>query len=507
MHRGKIAMEKIIVTDDEYFSRKALVKLLEKTGLVEVCYEAESGIEVLEYLKENTADIVLTDIKMPEMDGLQLAEHLMKEYPDIITIIVSGFSDFEYAKTAMKCGVREYLTKPVKKDELKEVLQRTLERIKEQREEDNQSLREAALKYLKFSDVVIQPHLSRLVLGIENDAFSYQIVIFQTEKNGHMKKAYTFIAQYDWTPISVTLFVHSKEIVVCLKAGTESELKKNELICDKIIQTVGKMNMALFAAGSGICTGVSSLSQVYESLIDAMNERLTVNRCQYYSANKKEKQAPNIIFSNLDSQAVYDGVLEYQYKRAWEPVERFLNLLQGPGQQNNLYSGLQKIFLSISQGCQNRAEADSEQDMRKILFNLDSNYMYQFRSLDEIRIYIQEILDEVCRKSERNVSLVGQIKEYVEEHYQEEITLNIIAQEQFFMNPSYLSRIFKETTGMAFSKYLTEVRMTHAKSLLKNTRFRVNDIAGYVGYNDVSYFIQTFKKLMGMTPEQYRQES
>lgn len=499
-------MEKIIVADDEYFSRKALVKLLEKTGLAEVCYEAETGIEVLEYLKENTADIVLTDIKMPEMDGLQLAEHLMEKYPSIITIIVSGFSDFEYAKTAMKCGVREYLTKPVKKDELQEALQRTLGRIKEQREEENRSLREAALKYLKFSDVVIQPHLSRLVLGIENDAFSYQIVIFQTEKNGHMKKACEFIVQYDWEPISVNLFVHSQEIVVCLKAESESQLKKNELGCDKIIQMIGKINIALFAAGSGVCMGVGSLPQVYESLIDTMNERLTVNRCQYYSADKREKQVPPIIFSHLDTQAVYDGVLEYQYKRAWEPIERFLNLMHGSGQQNNLYSGLQKIFLSINQGCQNRAKVDSDQDMRKILFNLDSSYMYQFRSLDEIRIYIQEILDEVCRKSERNVSLVGQIKEYVEEHYQEEITLNVIAQEQFFMNPSYLSRIFKETTGMAFSKYLTEVRMTHAKSLLKNTRFRVNDIAGYVGYNDVSYFIQTFKKIMGLTPEQYRQE-
>lgn len=269
------------------------------------------------------------------------------------------------------------------------------------------------------------------------------------------------------------------------------------------------MGLSIYAAGSGICLGVSCLPQVYEDLVDAMNGRLGENKCRYYSSINR-KQAELIFFPKLDSQRILEAIGNYQFERAWEPIDRFLNQIQGPGQQVNLYLGLQEIFLSINQAYQARLGNGSAQAvMRKFSFLAQPTNLYRFRTLDEIRLYICDTLEELCKRepsAHTDNSRVEQIKAYVDEHYQEEITLNEIAQEHFFMNPSYLSRLFRNCVGTSFSKYLTEVRMNHAKELLRYSNFRITDIAGYVGYNDSSYFTQTFKRMMGMTPEQYRMD-
>lgn len=503
-------MEKIIVADDEQYSRKALSKMLGKTGLVEVCFEAETGTEVVEYLKENHADILLTDIRMPEMDGLELIKIVSEKYKNMQIIIISGYADFEYAQTAMKYGVREYLTKPTNRNELNSALQHTLQRLEEKRQEEKIHLKKAVVRYLKFIDVLNQAHLSRIVSGIEDDAMSYQIMIFQTKKSEKLGTVETLLLNYgEWNPISVSLFVCSSEVVVFVKAESEIERKHNEVVANKIIQDGVKMGLSIYAAGSGICLGVSCLPQVYEDLVDAMNGRLGENKCRYYSSINR-KQAELIFFPKLDSQRILEAIGNYQFERAWEPIDRFLNQIQGPGQQVNLYLGLQEIFLSINQAYQARLGNGSAQAvMRKFSFLAQPTNLYRFRTLDEIRLYICDTLEELCKRepsAHTDNSRVEQIKAYVDEHYQEEITLNEIAQEHFFMNPSYLSRLFRNCVGTSFSKYLTEVRMNHAKELLRYSNFRITDIAGYVGYNDSSYFTQTFKRMMGMTPEQYRMD-
>ncbi|MGN0299466.1 MAG: response regulator [Lachnospiraceae bacterium] len=498
-------MRKVIIADDEYFSRKALVKMLGKQKEIEVCCEAESGIDVLEYLEDHAADILITDIRMPEMDGLELIKRTAQEYPHMKVIVVSGYADFRYAQNAMRWGVREYLTKPVKVEELNRALQNMIQQMKENELQDKEQVKSNALKYLKLVDVLNQPELGRMLFQISDD-IQYQLMVLQTEKNSKLKMAYNLVQGYDWKPISVLLFERSKEVAIFLRAESESEMKKNELQAENFVQMAGKMNLAVYIAGSGVCTGFASLPLVYEELVRTMNERLTVNRCQYYKKDSFS-EAQYVFFSNLDTQMVYDGVLSYHYQRAWEPINRFLNQIEGTGMYSSLCMGLQKIFLSLAQACHDRSPEHFEGSYEKIFFNLDESYMYQFRNLDEIRVYLDVMLQEMCQRNAKHTGVVDQIKEFVELHYQEPITLNSVAQEHFFMNASYVSRIFKESTGMAFSKYLTEVRMSHAKDLLKNTGFRVNDIAGYVGYNDVSYFIQTFKKITGMTPEQYRQEN
>lgn len=130
---------RIIVADDEFFARKALVKRIgELTEEIEVCEEAEDGSEVMRLLEEYGADLVVTDIRMPDMDGLEVARQVQERFPDTSVIIESGYADFDYAATAIHYGVKDYLTKPVKKEELEKAIQR----VKEERKKLKQKIEE-----------------------------------------------------------------------------------------------------------------------------------------------------------------------------------------------------------------------------------------------------------------------------------------------------------------------------------------------------------------------------
>ena len=138
-----------------------------------------------------------------------------------------------------------------------------------------------------------------------------------------------------------------------------------------------------------------------------------------------------------------------------------------------------------------------------LLFNFKTD-LYSFYSMEELKEYMKELILHVSEEPEQKSSIVKDLLQYLEWNYQYDITVNELAAHKYFVNPSYLSRLFKSETGMTFSKYLKELRMKKAAELLKESELKIGDVACCVGYNDVSYFIQTFKKQYSMTPEQFK---
>lgn len=408
---------RIIVADDEYFARRAIVKMIrELSPEAEICLEAEAGREIMDFLEKNPADVIFTDIRMLDGDGLEVSEFVQRNYPDVSVVIISGYADFEYASAAIRYGVEDYLTKPVQKEKLLE----TLDRIRRKRKARKRMVEE------------------KVESRMELESIRYM------------------------NPEEVFAEVKVAESLI----GT---------IREREIDDKDSWQMVSF--------------QILERLTNWSRERLEEQK-EYFRQHLERMK-----------------LWEYYFY----PKEEFL-ILAAPGQKNSgggyLPAAVEKMLAAL------------ERD-RRLHFTAGISAVHQGLDAQTLAEAYRECCGAVNRRhlepgrrvflweqdnSEPQEELVNRILAYVDENYQYEISLTQMANEVFFMNASYLSRVFKAGTGKNFSRYLIEYRMQRAARLLADRSLRISDVAQAVGYNDASYFIRTFKSFYRMTPEQYRAE-
>lgn len=157
--------------------------------------------------------------------------------------------------------------------------------------------------------------------------------------------------------------------------------------------------------------------------------------------------------------------------------------------------------------CKSARSEEKDSEHAYMLFSYKSD-LYGFRYFSEVEDYVKKIVESMCQEQEEKTHhyIVAELLDYIEKNYQNNISLSELAEHKYFMNSSYLSRLFKNEVGQTFSKYLMEFRLRKAANLLENELLKINDVAMLVGYNDVSHFIQYFKKIYGCTPEEYRRK-
>lgn len=407
---------KIIVADDEYFARKAIVKMLgEIMPEAELCLEAETGQEIIDYMEEHVVDVVFTDIRMPEKDGLEVAEYVQKASACTSVVIISGFADFSYASAAIRFGVEDYLTKPVQKDKLEE----TLKRLKDRRT--------AAERVVK----------EQVESRLEQEGIRYR------------------------NPEEV--LAEEKEAQILLERIRDRKIASGDI-------------WRLVVIGCG------------EQLQSWSRERLEEQR-EYFRQHLERMKTWDYYFYPKEEfllLAAGEAVREKEHLTA-----SVLNMAEALKRDRDL-----NFMAGISQVHQNMDAENLLAAYRECTAALERRFLEPER-----RVFVWEPED-----SEPQEKIVRQIIDYVEENYRYDITLTELANEKFFMNPSYLSRVFKAGTGMTFSRYLIGCRMQKAAQLLMRPELRIGDVARYVGYNDTSYFIQTFRKYYDTTPEQFRTE-
>lgn len=405
---------KIIVADDEYFARKSVVKMLEEIlPEAQICFEAETGQEIIDYMEKNTVDVVFTDIRMPDKDGLEVAEYVQKTSEDTSVVIISGYADFTYASAAIRFGVKEYLTKPVQREKLKETLERlqkrrnVRERIVEERVESR--LEREGIRYMNPEDVFSEKKVAEILIerilesGIDRDASWKMTVIGSSER---------------------------------LKSWSRERLEEQrQYFCQHL-------------------------------------ERMKV--WEYYFYPKEE-----FLLITAGEAVREEGCVSASVRKMAEALmrDRGIRFTAGISQTHQKLNP--ETLFEAYQECISAAERH---------FLVPEQQVFVWRQ-------------ENCDPQEK---IVRQLIDYIEENYRYDITLTELANEKFFMNASYLSRVFKAGTGMTFSRYLIRCRMQKAARLLMRPELRIGDVARYVGYNDTSYFIQTFKKYYDTTPEQFR---
>ena len=508
----------VIVADDEYYARKALVKILQESDPdIRILAEMESGQAVMDYLKNGTASahIVVTDIRMPGADGLEVARYIYENCPQVYTILVSGYADFSYAQQAITYGVKDYLVKPVQKKKLQETILRIKREYQEKKQTTFGIYPPKIYEQMNVKELTQSESLRRLLPELNekiNQGYPYLLYLMQADSSQPEigRELLTFLGEEMRDSSCVPLYFRANDEILLFSFLIEDSEEDAAVVR---LKYMFHRVLAQFS-GTNLSAGVSLLhhsaeemSRAYRECVCAINRRLLSgwNQLYRYSA-KSDNQS---ILTPEVEETLFHTLKEENAEKATAIICRLFEdpqLLRSTD-SSTLYSLTLGILNVISKAYRSQEHTESSNDT-SLMFSQRYD-LYTFHHLEDLRNYLLRIIESLCtaRHTGENATgetIIHEILSYIERNYRSDLSLYELATEKYFMNPSYLSRLFKSVCGVPFSKYIIEVRMKKAKALLESSQLKVSDIAFHVGYNNPSHFINSFRKTFGVTPEEYR---
>ena len=526
---------KVILVDDEEEVREAIRRRIdwEEIGFT-VAGTAENGEDALELAEMCEPDVVMTDIQMPFMDGLTLLRKLKERFPDIRSVIFSGYDDFEYAKEAIKLESEEYILKPVDAAELKKVFSRIRERLDEQIKM-RRNVEQLSMYYENSRPMMKEQLLIGLLEGRE---LQYDLERYQKDFGFQIESAFYCVAAFRITPVQNEkekldknlMAVSLKQIVtdrlkdvlpveafvyldtVCVLArltGTDRYTVFVEEM-DRICRSAHKLLDANVCAGIGRVYGnAESIHTSFLEAKDAFHHRIFVGENQAICISDvdptcniedyvSEKQIRHII------RQIKIGTPESLGAEIRDFVEKLKKSDIGLNQLRIFYAEYIVELLRLMRGHGiNIAETE--------IGNINTNEeMDGIASMDEFADRLIELAESIqdqisTSRLDTTKKLAEDAKQYILDHYSEsKLSVDDICA-HLGVGTSYFSSVFKKDTGMSFVTYLTNVRMNEAQRLLDTTDEKSYIIAGLVGYEEPNYFSYVFKKHFGTSPSKYRQ--
>lgn len=515
-------MYRAIVVDDEPIVRRGLVSLIPKLDPEwRVVGEAKNGLEALDLVKKETPDLVVTDIRMPRMNGLDLLSAL-KEYP-VHVVILSGYGFFEYAQTAIKFGAFDYLLKPVKPPELTSLLQR----LKDKRREPAAAA-EPARNPLNFSkwwkDWLLEAeeaggYADRLRELLPPDAEELQIVAVEIDRfdelGGEDQWGDRRLVAFAVRNVLEDLMADKREtrFVPLFASGSRIVYLCAGPCCDsdgaeRWIREVAKWVKISISIGlSGKTREFEGLRALYRQATEALRDKWIRGEgivCRYEEAAAFVRATPGYPVE-LD-EAICRDIRAGDGERALGGLDAFLLRLKGESLSYPLFQryALQLLSSVYRIVYENRIDewVLKEMSRPRELFRREF-------AADEYRRFMAEwigaIVDALeCKRRQRNDRTIEKALEYIRGHYAKDLSLEDVAR-QVGMSGSYFSAFFKQETGDNFVEHLTRLRIDKAKTLMMDADLRLYEISQLVGYQDVKYFSRLFKRHVGVTPAEYRQ--
>lgn len=523
-------MIKILIADDENLIREGIISILKRSLTADVTYlEADNGISALKICQEQFPQIVICDIRMPCCNGLEFIKKVKQNGNSPTFIIISGYADFEYAKSALKLGVKEYVLKPIQKQQFITMVNSYVDQIiknsKAAHEEHNDYhtskeamktiKRRLLLELLDRNDAKSaeksRKELEGLGVCLQSNFALSCVIQYKIDKSNedYIDAAVENIlqeifAQEKW-PDTLLIEQYSPGQTVAIFECAESEILLNNIkpICVKAIQTIRKfLNIEIFiGVGDAVC-GSAHLHESFVHACQSANCKLygAAAHIQIYSKTSGDAKCEPICFDDL--------IQPLENINRTEILNRFAGLMK-------LSPTVQAMTVVEESYC-NLVKAIHEQIMK---YNYDNsqdlpqplpfNCLWSFSQLtQEITKYIDQAknIAGTTKFDVPNKKLIFDVLQYIEKNLENDINLNIVA-EYFSHTPSYMSSLFKKGVGMGFNEYLTKMRIKKAKDMLINTNIPVNEISKICGYYNPKYFAVTFKKVLGKSPTNFRQDS
>lgn len=480
-------MYKVLIVDDEKFIRKSICNRLDWDGCrTVICGEAGNGEEALMLMQNEYPDIVLTDIRMPLMDGLALIEKAAVLYPRTRFIIMSAYSDFEYAKQAIRLGVEDYILKPVKVRELEEVVVNIVHALDEKK---------------------LQRHLrgdagGNLTANLKGHKIGAMAFYLEDQEGIENRIEQALGAEIE----SYYLRGYSRgDCYVFLVAADrldEDELRR--LIHQVWAQLPELAGVCAYSETGGPEHLHKAVRQSVYLLMRKMffPERRLISVRQ--SAGKGRLETQKKIRSEMNY--LYQTAIKKDYENLKKAMAYAVNLIV---HQENHLGVIQSSIAELVQILRMVLGENEDEVEANIYFHpvTGKDYLLRYHTAQELKSVLLEVIDYVFCSLVRDQEgdIIDAIKGYIHDNCENDLTANEIAG-KFYLNTSYLSSMFKARTGINMGKYIEDVRMEKAKAYIANKNWSITEVARRSGYGDSGYFTRVFKKYTGRTPKQYRED-
>lgn len=521
-----LCMLRVVLADDENKVILLLQKLIDWESLgYEIAGTANDGLRALELVRQEQPDLLITDIRMPGYSGIELIQRAKELQPNLHFIVISGYRKFEYAQTALKYGVEDYVLKPIKQDELTSILLRLKDKLGE----------EAALEFRLKKSGERQQEL--LMASLADAAEHQQSFSAYADKRFHSSVGICFAALVRVDMAGAARTLDSCQVI--LRYALEIVRRELRTLTDVYAAAARKEGVAVVLRMSAyrtvavkqcftkiqkeieqqrdmfgdlrctVCLGSRQTS--FEEVVLSMRQALWLCRdhlCRTQSWRDAETDRPA-----LGQQYVMEAAQKKRFQVAAECLdeERFRQELEEsfaavrsrPDLNGQM---LEDWFHQVLEACLYGMRQTGQVDGR-----FPAEMEDRFWLCADTRDVFETLRDGVCRqirqleaeRSLRETRPITDAKRYIQQHYRELLRLEDVSSAVGF-NATYFSTLFKKETGQNFVDYLTELRIGKAKELLSGDDLSVQDVAEMVGYQDLKYFSKLFKKTTGVSPSDYK---
>lgn len=535
-----MALYRIMLVDDEEEVRKGIIRKIEWERLgFQVVGDAENGEDALEKVELLEPDVIMTDIRMPYMDGLTLCAKLRQKYPSIKILIFSGYDDFEYAQQAIKLNVTEYILKPVNVEELTEILNRVRDNLDEEIEQRRNVnlLRE---NYRSSLPILRELFLNSLVCGsagggeVEQRLKEYEVDILDARKwivavvdiepeDMADHSQLSIHKEQELIPISVRKLIEDNLKDYCRlaifnsPAGITAILAVDEdntqtglidLLGDVCKEAQRILEVTITIGIGHNCTELQRLSYSYQTAVDALGYKAIVGTGKTIYINDVEPVNRGKLQLEARDEADLMEAVKFGPR---EKIEATVRAIVGRMEDVKVHARQYQIYMLSIVSCMTRLMQRYDLDP-EVMFGSREAYAELLAVSRRREDFAETVLQASFRMNEElnrerdntTRKVILDAMQYIQDHYQDpDLSVEMMCR-QLHMSPAYFSTMFKKVTGKSYVAYLTEVRLDKAVELLNTTSDKTYVIAQKVGYQEQNYFSYVFKKRFGVSPTRYR---
>jgi len=535
-------MIKLLIVDDEYLLREQVKNIIDYKELgFEIVGEAEDGLDALKKIKDRSPQVIILDINIPFINGIELSKMLREKMSDIKIVILTGYSEFEYARQCVKNGVSDFVLKPIDPGNFKKVLisvKNEIEKVMSERQYVNKlendlksskiQLKEQFLIKLinendydnafietllqSFGICISKDNLCAAVVEIDRNADRHES---QEDFDAHKSELFNIISYYLSQFKSSIIFYGPENRLVCICNAYNT---KGEKAYEVLINTYKEIcDCVPKQLGFSVTVGIGKTYDGYENLCISYKDAISAIKEKFFTGHGRVIVTSDVLPANAAKKPIFTkSKEEILVLLRTGDSETYANLL------NNLKDEIMKLRPSIEAirmlyldmaiavieyVWENNMNYDEDYNMDDYVCRI--NNIETISELNELLINLyNKATKEVREKNKiKTVKAVEKAKKYIEDNYwSQDVSLDYLS-ERIFINPSYLSKVFKREIKYSVTEYLTEVRLKKAKEIMDSrSDLQISAIASQVGYSDPFYFSKLFKKSFGVSPSKYMEK-